>query len=232
MKVVILAGGFGTRLSEYTESIPKPMVPIGGKPIIEHILEIYAKFGLKDFYVALGYKGNVIKDYFKNHKKDWKINLIDTGAGTLTGGRLKRLEKYLQNQTFLLTYGDGVSDVKIDKLIKFHQEHKKTLTITAVRPPARFGSLSLDGTKVKKFKEKIQVGDSWINGGFFVVNSNFFKYLKDDETILESSPIEELTKIDEVRAFKHEGFWQCMDHKLDKDNLDKMISEGNTPWLD
>ena len=166
MKVVILAGGFGTRLSEYTDTIPKPMVPIGGKPILEHIMRLYASYGHKEFYIALGYKSEVIKDYFKNYKEDWKINLIETGSDTLTGGRLKRLEKYLLNEDFLLTYGDGLSSIDINKLIKFHSTHKKMVTISAVRPPARFGSLSLQGNEVIKFKEKTQLGESWINGGF------------------------------------------------------------------
>ena len=179
MKVVILAGGFGTRLSEYTEAIPKPMVPIGGKPIIEHIMEIYSGYGHKDFYIALGYKGEVIKEYFKNFKKNWKINLIDTGSGTMTGGRLKRLEKYLSNETFLLTYGDGISDININEKIKFHNGHRKTVTISAVRPPARFGSLCLDGSTVTNFKEKQQLGESWINGGFFVIEPSFFKYIEE-----------------------------------------------------
>ena len=173
MKVVILAGGFGTRLSEYTDTIPKPMVPIGGKPMIEHIMGIYASYGHKEFYVALGYKGEVIKEYFKNFKKDWKINLIDTGVDTYTGGRLKRLEKHLLNENFLLTYGDGLSNININDLIKFHESHKKIVTISAVRPPARFGSLSLSGSDVLKFKEKTQLGESWINGGFFVINPKF-----------------------------------------------------------
>ena len=231
MKVVILAGGYGTRLSEYTDSIPKPMVPIGTKPIIEHIMGIYASYGHKEFYIALGYKGEIIKQHFKNFKKDWKINLIDTGADTFTGGRLKRLEKYLSDEPFLLTYGDGLSNININQLIKFHEAHKKIVTISAVRPPARFGSLSLKGTDVIKFKEKTQLGESWINGGFFVINPNFFKYLKDDKTVLESDPLEKITDLKEIKAFKHEGFWQCMDHKLDKDLLDKMIREKKAPWL-
>ena len=231
MKVVILAGGFGTRLSEYTDTIPKPMVPIGGKPIIEHIMEIYAYYGHKEFYIALGYKGDIIKQYFKNFKKDWKINLIDTGSDTYTGGRLKRLEKYLSKETFLLTYGDGLSNIDINELIKFHESHKKIVTISAVRPPARFGSLSLKGSEVLKFKEKAQLGESWINGGFFVINPKFFNFLEGDQTVLESSPLEKVTELREIRAFKHEGFWQCMDHKLDKDSLDKMIYENKAPWL-
>ena len=231
MKVVILAGGFGTRLSEYTDTIPKPMVPIGGKPIIEHIMEIYAYYGHKEFYIALGYKGDIIKQYFKNFKKDWKINLIDTGADTFTGGRLKRLEKHLSDDNFLLTYGDGLSNININELIKFHEKHKKIVTISAVRPPARFGSLSLSGSDVTRFKEKTQLGESWINGGFFVINPRFFKFLKGDDTVLESSPLEKVTDLKEIKAFKHEGFWQCMDHKLDKDLLDKMIKDKKAPWI-
>ena len=167
MKVVILAGGFGTRLSEYTDSIPKPMVPIGGKPILEHIMDIYSFYGHREFYIALGYKGEVIKEHFKNQKNNWIVNLIDTGSDTLTGGRLKRLEKYLSDESFLLTYGDGISNININDLIKFHKDHKKMVTISAVRPPARFGSLSLKGSDVLKFKEKTQLGESWINGGFY-----------------------------------------------------------------
>ncbi len=231
MKVVILAGGYGTRLSEYTDTIPKPMVPIGNKPIIEHIMQIYSNYGYKDFYLALGYKGDVIKDYFKNFKSDWKINLIDTGSETLTGGRLKRLEKFLSQDTFMLTYGDGLSNINIKKLVEFHKSHKKMVTISAVRPPARFGSLSLNGSEVINFREKKQLGDSWINGGFFVINPNFFKFLNDDNTILEKTPLEKVTKLKEIQAFRHEGFWQCMDHKIDKDMLDEMVLENNAPWL-
>ena len=231
MKVVILAGGFGTRLSEYTDTIPKPMVPIGGKPIIEHIMEIYAYYGHKEFYIALGYKGDVIKQYFKNFKKDWKINLIDTGSDTFTGGRLKRLQKYLLNEPFMLTYGDGLSNINITELIKFHQTHKKMVTISAVRPPARFGSLSLKGDDVVKFKEKTQLGESWIKGGFFVINPKFLEFIEGDNTVLESKPLEKVTDLKEIRAFKHEGFWQCMDHKLDKDLLDGMVKDNKAPWI-
>ena len=231
MKVVILAGGFGTRLSEYTDTIPKPMVPIGGKPIIEHIMEYYSKFGHNEFYIALGYKGEIIKNYFNNSTKNWKINLIDTGADTLTGGRLKRLEKFLVKETFLLTYGDGISNIDINELIKFHQNHTKMVTISAVRPPARFGALSLKGSDVIKFKEKTQVGESWINGGFFVINPNFLKFIKGDDTILEKEPLEQVTLLKEIKAFRHEGFWQCMDHKLDKDYLESLVLENKAPWL-
>ena len=231
MKVVILGGGFGTRLSEYTDSIPKPMVPIGNKPIIEHIMGIYAYYGHKEFYIALGYKGEIIKEYFKDFKKDWKINLIETGADTYTGGRLKRLEKYLSKEPFLLTYGDGLSNIDINKLIEFHNSHKKIITISAVRPPARFGSLRLSGSDVLKFKEKIQLGESWINGGFFVIDPEFFKFLKDDNTVLESKPLEKVTELKQIKAYRHEGFWQCMDHKLDKDLLDKMVEENKATWI-
>ena len=232
MKVIILAGGFGTRLSEYTDTIPKPMVPIGGKPIIEHIMDIYSNFGHKEFYIALGYKKIVIKNYFKNYKnKSWEINLIDTGSDTLTGGRLKRMEKYLSNETFLMTYGDGISDIDINELIKFHKDHKKMVTISAVRPPARFGSLSLNGSNVIKFKEKKQLGESWINGGFFVINPDFLNFLTGDKTVLEKEPLEKVTELKELMAYKHEGFWQCMDHKLDKDYLDQLIIEKKATWI-
>lgn len=232
MKVVILAGGFGTRLSEYTGTIPKPMVPVGGKPILEHIIKIYTKYGHKNFYIALGYRGNIIKNYFNKKKfKDIEIHLIETGINTYTGGRVLRLKKYLKNETFLLTYGDGVSDINIDKLVKFHKKNKKMVTVTAVRPPARFGALEIRGNKVTKFKEKNIVGESWINGGFFVINPEFFKFLKNDRTILERAPLEKVTKIKQLSAFKHPGFWQCMDHKSDKDILDKIIKQKKAIWL-
>jgi glucose-1-phosphate cytidylyltransferase len=231
LKVVILAGGFGTRLSEYTDTIPKPMVPIGGKPIIEHIMEYYSKFGHNEFYIALGYKGEIIKKYFSNFTKNWKINLIDTGADTFTGGRLKRLESFLIKETFLLTYGDGISNIDINELIKFHNNHNKMVTISAVRPPARFGALSLKGSDVIKFREKTQLGESWINGGFFVINPNFFRLIKGDDTILEKEPLEQVTSLKEIKAFRHEGFWQCMDHKLDKDYLENLLLENKAPWL-
>ena len=234
MKVVILAGGFGTRLSEYTGTIPKPMVPIGGKPILAHILNIYRKYGHKDFYIALGYKGQIIRKYFsnkKNLKRDIRINLIDTGSNTLTGGRLLRLRKYLRNETFLLTYGDGVSNVNLNKLVNFHKKNKKMVTVTAVRPPARFGALEIKNNKVVKFTEKNQSGENWINGGFFVMEPKFFKFLKNDKTILERKPLEKVSKLGELIAFKHAGFWQCMDHKSDKDILDSMIKKKRAVWL-
>ena len=231
MKVVILAGGYGTRLSEYTDNIPKPMVPIGDVPIIHHIMNFYSSYGYKEFIVALGYKGEVIKDYFKKKIKDWKVDLVDTGSATLTGGRIKRLKKYLKEETFFLTYGDGLSDINIKNLLKFHKSHGKTITISAVRPPARFGSLALDGSNVTKFQEKAQLDNNWINGGFFVVEPNFIDYIKDDNTVLEREPLERAVKEKNIRAFKHEGFWQCMDHKSDKDLLDKIFKEQKAPWL-
>ena len=195
MKVIILAGGFGTRLSEYTDTIPKPMVPIGGKPILEHIINIYLKYGYNDFIIALGYKGKKIREYFKKKKfKDLSINLVDTGANTLTGGRVKRLKRYINNETFLLTYGDGVSDINIKKLVKFHNKYKKMVTITAVRPPARFGAMMLRKNNVVKFREKTQLGESWVNGGFFVMEPEFLKLIKNDRTALEREPLEKATK--------------------------------------
>ena len=223
MKVVILAGGLGTRLSEYTKIVPKPMVKINKKPIIIHIMEHYYKYGFKDFYVALGYKSNVIKRFFNQNKFNWNINLIDTGKSTMTGGRLKRLEKYLKNETFMITYGDGVSNVNIKKLIVFHKKNKKLVTMTAVRPPARFGALKLVGNKVKYFKEKSSLDEGWINGGFFVMEPKFLKYIKNDKTFLEKSPLEYVAKKNQLLAYKHKGFWQCMDTKRDKEILEKIF---------
>ena len=231
MKVVILAGGFGTRLSEYTGTIPKPMVPIGGKPILEHIIRSYARFGFKDFIIAIGYRGNIIKNYFKNFNENWKINIIDTGINTQTGGRIRRLKNFLKNETFFLTYGDGLCDVNINKLFKFHQKSRKIITVTAVRPPARFGSLLIKKTEVKEFNEKVVKGDNWINGGFFVVEPSIFKYLNGDEDIFEKKTLKLLAKKNQFSAYKHERFWQCMDHKVDKDRLDEMCKKKMTPWL-
>lgn len=225
MKIVILAGGQGTRLSEYTKTIPKPMVKINGKPMILRIMNHFANSGFKNFYIALGYKGDLIKKYFKNNKKGWKINLIDTGQKTMTGGRLKRLSKYLGNETFLMTYGDGLSDVNLKKLIKLHKKNKKLVTLTAVRPPARFGHLKLKGNFVKYFKEKSSLDEGWINGGFFVMEPKFLKYIKNDDTFLEREPLENLTKNNQLSAFKHKGFWHCMDTARDKKNLDLIFKQ-------
>ena len=225
MKVVILAGGFGTRLSEYTKIIPKPMIKIGKYPIIVHIMKHYYKFGFKDFYIALGYKGNFIKKYFKNNKFPWNIKLVDTGLKTMTGGRLKRLKKYLLNETFMLTYGDGLSNVDILKLINFHKKKKKMITLTAVRPPARFGVIKIQTEYVKYFKEKSQIDSGWINGGFFVIEPSFLKYIKNDKTFLEKSPLEKVTSKKQLVAYKHHGFWQCMDTIRDKIILEKAFKK-------
>ncbi len=225
MKVVILAGGLGTRLSEYTKTIPKPMVKINKIPIIERIMQHYSDYGYCDFIIALGYKKNVIRNYFKKPKyKKWNINLIDTGKFTMTGGRIKRLEKYFKkNEDFMVTYGDGISNVNINKLVKFHKLHKKLVTLTAVRPPARFGALKIKGDKVVYFKEKSSLDEGWINGGFFVIKKEFLKYIKNDQTFLERKPLEIIAKLNQLKAFKHRGFWQCMDTKRDKDRLEKII---------
>ena len=223
MKVVILAGGLGTRISEYTKSIPKPMIRIKTLPILVHIMNHYAKYGFNEFYIALGYKGNVIKNYFKKKKFNWKVNLINTGKNTMTGGRLKRLKKYLHKENFFLTYGDGLSNVDIAKLLKFHNDNKKLVTLTAVRPPARFGALKLKGNLVKYFKEKSRMDEGWINGGFFVINPKFFNYIKNDQTYLERDPLENITKINQLAAYKHNGFWQCVDTKRDLILLNKIL---------
>ena len=228
MKIVILAGGLGTRLSEYTKTIPKPMVLINNKPLVVHIMEHYYKFGFNNFYLALGYKSSVIKNYFrKNKNKKWNVKLIDTGKYTMTGGRLKRLRKYLKNETFFLTYGDGVSDVNLKKLLKFHQKNNKIATLTAVRPPARFGAIKISGNYVKYFKEKSNIDEGWINGGFFVMNSKIFKYIRNDGTFLEREPMETLSKKKQLAAFKYAGFWHCVDTKRDKDNLEVILKNKN-----
>ena len=252
MKVVILSGGFGTRISEYTSIIPKPMIRIGGKPIIEHIMEIYSKHGHKDFYLALGYKSEIIKEYFYNYeisnsdfkislntreiatynqtKKDWNIHLINTGINTMTGGRLKRLKNYINNDTFLLTYGDAVTDLDINKVIKFHKEHGKMITVTGVRPPARFGELTINqNNEVINFKEK-PLSQGWINGGFFVIEPEFLDYLDKDSCILEKEPLENAAKSNELVAFLHDGFWHCIDTKRDKDNLEEILKSNRKIW--
>ena len=252
MKVLILAGGFGSRLSEYTDIIPKPMVQIGGMPIIWHIMKRYAKFGFNDFLIALGYKSQVIKEFFLNYsqvnsdfkinlksrevnllnnrKVDWNVTLIDTGQKSMTGGRIKRLQKFIHDKPFMLTYGDGVADIDIQKLYEFHKDKKKIATVTAVHPAARFGQLNIEGNFVKSFIEKPQLDSGCINGGFFVFQPEIFNYLKDDLTILERDPLENIAKIGELSAFKHEGFWQCMDTKRDKDRLEELWKSGKAPW--
>ena len=225
MKVVILAGGLGTRMPEYTTKIPKPMVRVGKKPILKHIIDHYVKYGFCDFYLALGYKSNVIRKYVKSTKftKNVKINLIDTGQKTMTGGRLKRLKKYINNETFMMTYGDGLSNINLKRLLNFHKKNKKLVTLTAVRPPARFGAIKLKKNLVSYFKEKSKMDEGWINGGFFVIEPEFLKYIKGDGTFLEREPLEKLTSRKQLSAFKHQGFWQCMDTKRDKDRLEEML---------
>ena len=238
MKVFILSGGLGTRLAEYTKMIPKPMVKILGYPILIHIIKHYVKFGYLKFYIATGYKAYVIKKYFKNYKKEGKpftykilnkdcqITIVNTGLKTLTGGRLKRLSNYLNdNENFFFTYGDGISSVNIKKLLQHHLKMKKIITVTAVRPPARFGELILKGSTVKSFKEKPQINQGWINGGFFVAEKKFLDFIKNDKDILEKNPLETVTKLGQLNAFKHLGFWKCMDTIRDKQVIEKILKE-------
>ena len=229
MKVILLAGGFGTRLSEYTDAIPKPMVQIGGKPMLWHIMDLYARYNHKNFFIALGYKGEFIKQYFSNTSEKWNINLIDTGQKTMTGGRVKRLQKFIGKETFMLTYGDGLADIDIDSLLSFHKNHGKLVTVCAVRPPARFGAIKLKGNRVINFKEKSRLAEGWINGGFFVIEPDFFNFIDGDDTYLEREPLERVAKDGELIAYRHNGFWQCMDTKRDLDYLEEIYLKG-APW--
>jgi len=253
MKVVILAGGFGTRLSEYTESIPKPMVTIGGRPIIWHIMNSYASFGHTNFHLALGYKAEVVKEYFLNYRNlnsdftisllngdiqsyqkdeiDWTVTLIKTGIDTMTGGRLKRMKKHIGNETFMLTYGDGVSNIDIEALLKFHRSHGKMVTVSAVHPVARFGELEISNGLVTSFQEKPQTSQGWINGGYFVIEPEFFELIEGDDTILEKEPLEIVAKNGELMAYHHDGFWKCMDTKRDRDSLEEMWLSDKPPWI-
>lgn len=252
MKVVILAGGMGSRLSEETEVKPKPMVEIGGRPILWHIMHHYASHSFTDFVIALGYRGEVIKRYFldlcslsgsmrvnlaegvveRNDRdcEDWRVDLIETGQDTNTGGRLKRLEPWLKDDTFMLTYGDGVCDVNVQDLLKFHRAHGRIATVTAVRPPARFGGLIFDGDLVKEFVEKPQIGEGWINGGYLVLEPAVFQYLSGDDASLETDALEKLAAAGQLAAFRHNGFWQCMDTLRDKRLLESLWQEGRAPW--
>ena len=251
MKIVILAGGLGTRLSEETEIRPKPMIEVGGRPILWHIMKSYAHFGLKEFFIALGYRGEVIKRFFMDYPlldgsmsidfssgrvdkqgeaDDWIVHLKDTGQQTNTGGRLKRLEQLLSDGTFMLTYGDGVCNINFDDLLKFHRAHGHIATVTAVRPPARFGGLIFDGDMVAEFTEKPQVGEGWINGGFLVCEPGIFKYLDGDDSSLEVDALERLAADRELAAYRHEGFWQCMDTLRDKRLLESLWNENRAPW--
>ena len=230
MKVILLAGGFGTRLSEYTDTIPKPMVQIGDKPMLWHIMNLYARYNHSDFFVATGYKGEVIKKYFSETSEKWNINLIDTGKNTMTGGRVKRLQKVIGNETCMLSYGDGLADINLDSLLTFHKSHRKLVTVSAVRPPARFGAIKLKGDRVISFKEKSHLGQGWINGGFFVIEPDFFNFIDGDNTYLEREPLERAVSKGELFGYKHNGFWQCMDTKRDRDNLEEIYLKGAT-WL-
>ena len=252
MKVVILAGGLGTRLAEETELKPKPMVEIGGRPILWHILKHYSHSGFNEFFIALGYRGDVIKRFFLDysalngsmtvriagagvelharHCEDWTVHLIDTGTQTNTGGRIKRLEPWLKDGPFMATYGDGVGNVDLTALLKFHHSHGKTATLTAVRPPARFGSLMFSGDQVTEFAEKPQVGEGWINGGFFVFEPAIFKYLDGDSSVLESDALERLAAEGQLMAYRHDRFWQCMDTLRDKRLLESMWQNDTAAW--
>ena len=253
MKVVILAGGLGTRISEETVVRPKPMVEIGGKPILWHIMKTYSHYGFHDFIICLGFKGYMIKEYFSNyflHMSDvtfdmcnnsmqvhqqyaepWKVTLVETGSETMTGGRIKRVAPYISNETFLLTYGDGVSDVNISKLVEYHKNHGKLATVTATQPSGRFGALNLDGSdKVVSFKEKPAGDGSWINGGYFVLEPKMLNYIAGDGTILEKEPLEQLSRNGELVGYKHQGFWYAMDTLRDKNHLESLWQSGKAPW--
>lgn len=252
MNIVILAGGFGTRLAEETEIKPKPMIEIGGRPIIWHIMKHYAHYDLKNFFIALGYKGEIIKHYFLDYYslngslkiglskgtvetfnkqcEDWDIHLMDTGVEVNTGGRIKRLEPWLKDSTFMVTYGDGVSDVDLQDLLRFHRSHKRIATLTAVRPPARFGGLVFEGDMVAKFTEKPQAGEGWINGGFLVFEPEIFEYLEGDHNSLELNGLERLASDGQLAAYRHDGFWQCMDTLRDKRQLESIWQSGQAPW--
>ena len=252
MQVVILAGGRGTRLAEETTVRPKPMVEIGGKPMLWHIMNIYAHHGFKNFLVACGYKGEMIKEYFHNYfihhsdyvinladrsmeiitpnRLDWRVGAIDTGLDSMTGGRVLSLKRLIGNESFSVTYGDSLGDVDVSALVKFHRSHGKLATVTAVRPPARFGELILDGDRVAQFREKPQTGEGWINGGFFVFEPGVFDYLTDDQSVLEREPLERLADDEQLMVFRHEGFWQPMDTLREKHLLESLWNEGRAPW--
>jgi len=252
MKVALLAGGFGTRLAEETDHVPKPMVEIGGKPMLWHIMSTYAHYGHNDFLVACGYKGEVIKEYFHNffiHNNDyivnlqdgdckllnsgsidWRVGVIDTGQNTMTGGRLLRLRPLLEGERFMVTYGDGLGSIDIQALLDFHESHGRLATVTAVRPPSRFGALQIEGDTVKQFSEKPQVQEGWINGGYFIFEPEIFDYISDDNTILEREPMERLAAEDQLLAYRHEGFWQPMDTLREKRLLESLWQSNEAPW--
>lgn len=253
MKVVILAGGYGTRMAEFTDVIPKPMVSVGGTPILIHIMHTYASKGFNEFILALGYKADLIKQYFLNYSSinsdftvcmgngniefhnsssvDWKVTLVDTGLDTMTGGRVKRLKEFLKYDTFMLTYGDGLSNVDVSSILEFHRKHGKMITVTTVRPSARFGELDINGDAVLSFAEKPQTSKGWINGGYFVVEPEFIDTIDNDLTILERAPLEVAANKGQLMAYRHEGFWQCMDTVRDRDYLEKLWATKNPPWF-
>jgi len=253
VKVIILAGGFGTRLSEYTDTIPKPMVTVGGRPILWHIMRSYAHFGHKNFYLALGYKAEVIKEYFLHYRSlnadftvdlssgtveshqtdetDWRVTLVHTGLESMTGGRVKRMQSFIGNEPFMLTYGDGVANVDMGALLKFHSSHGKMVTVSAVHPGARFGELEMNGNVVESFQEKPQTGQGWINGGYFIIEPEFFDLIEGDQTILEREPLEKASAMGELMAYHHDGYWQCMDTKRDRDMLEELWQANNAPWV-
>lgn len=231
MKVIILCGGKGTRLGFETKLVPKPMVKLDRHPIVVHIMHYYFKYGYKEFILALGYKGNIIKNYFKNSKFPFKVTCVDTGKNNYTGTRLLRLKKYLSKEpNFMLTYGDGLTNQNLKKLEKFHLKNKKIATMTIVRPPARFGEVKTKGLLIKNFVEKPQISSGWINGGFFVFKKEIFKFFGQTNVMLEKSPIEKLTKKKQVIGFKHAGFWQCIDTPRDKEYIQKLLKEKKAPW--
>jgi glucose-1-phosphate cytidylyltransferase len=253
MKVAILAGGFGTRLAEETENIPKPMIRIGEMPILLHIMKIYSYYGFKEFIIALGYKSEYIKRYMVDYVKlqgdisidfdkseinvnnnenvlDWKIELVETGKFTQTGGRIKKLQPFIKDNTFMLTWGDGLADIDINSLVKFHKSHGKLATLTAVRPPARYGYMKFSENKVIEFTEKPQIGEGWINGAFFVLEPGVFDYIDGDDTVWEHEPLENLARDGKLMAFKHDSFWQCMDTFREKHILERMWESERAPW--
>ena len=231
MKTVILAGGLGTRLAEYTDKIPKPMVKIGDKPILSHIMNFYQSFGFDDFIIAAGYKKNVIIDYYKGSKEFKNLKIIDTGESTMTGGRILRLKSYFEkDENFFMTYGDGLCSINLNDLTNFHKKNGKIATVTAVHPPVRFGELEIQGDKVTKFEEKPQASAGWINGGYFVLNSDVFDYIDNDQTLFEKEPMTRLYQKNNLNAYKHEGFWKCMDTLRDKIDLEQILKDKGAIW--
>ena len=233
MKIVILTGGYGTRIAEYTQRIPKPMIKIGGVPMLTHIMRIFTSYGFKNFIIAAGYKKEIIRSYYKGSKEFSNLRVVDTGKNTMTGGRILRLKPYFKkNEVFFMTYGDGLCNLNLIKLKKFHDNHGKLATVTAVHPPVRFGELEIKNNKVLNFNEKPETKSTWINGGFFILNYKVFDYIKNDSISFERQPMENLVKNNKLMAFKHEGFWKCMDNLGDKNLLDKMCTENKKiPWI-